>query len=87
MIALKVSVTQSCLTLCDPMDCSSLGSSVHRILQAKCIGVKVLPLLSPGDLSNAGVKPGSPKLHTVLYHPATKEAHLNFAFSLLYSLY
>ena len=27
-------VAQSCLTLCDPMDCSSLGSSVHEILQA-----------------------------------------------------
>ena len=27
-------VTQLCLTLCNPMDCSSPGSSVHRILQA-----------------------------------------------------
>ena len=27
---------QLCLTLCDPMDCSPPGSSVHRILQA-CI--------------------------------------------------
>ena len=27
-------VTQSCLTLCDSMDCSSPGSSVHGILQA-----------------------------------------------------
>ena len=28
-------VTQSCLTLCDPMDCSLLGSSVHGIFQAR----------------------------------------------------
>ena len=28
------SVTQSCLTLGDPMDCSPPGSSVHGILQA-----------------------------------------------------
>ena len=28
------SVIQSCLTLCDPMDCSSPGSSVHGIFQA-----------------------------------------------------
>ena len=28
-------VTQLCLTLCDPMDCSPPGSSVHRILQAR----------------------------------------------------
>ena len=27
-----VLVVQSCLTLCDPMDCILLGSSVHRIL-------------------------------------------------------
>ena len=30
-----VLVTQSCLTLCDPMDCSLPGSSVHGILQAR----------------------------------------------------
>ena len=28
-------VTQSCLTLCDPIDCSLPGSSVHGILQAR----------------------------------------------------
>ena len=28
------SVAQSCLTLCNPMDCSSPGSSVHEIFQA-----------------------------------------------------
>ena len=28
-------VVQSCLTLCDPMDCSPPGSSVHGILQAR----------------------------------------------------
>ena len=26
---------QSCLTLCNPMDCSLPGSSVHRIFQAR----------------------------------------------------
>ena len=33
----KVLVTQSCLTLCDPMDCSSPGSSIHGILQARIL--------------------------------------------------
>ena len=28
-------VTQSCLTLCNPMDCSPPGSFVHGILQAR----------------------------------------------------
>ena len=31
------SVTQSCLTLCDPMDCSPLGSSVRGISQARIL--------------------------------------------------
>ena len=30
-----VLVTQLCLTLCDPMDCSPPGSSVHGILQER----------------------------------------------------
>ena len=30
-------VTQSCPTLCDPMDCSPTGSSVHGILQARIL--------------------------------------------------
>ena len=30
-------VAQSCLTLCDPMDCSPPGSSAHGILQARTL--------------------------------------------------
>ena len=30
-------VAQSCPTLCDPMDCSLPGSSVHRIFQARVL--------------------------------------------------
>ena len=30
-------VTQSCLTLCDLVDCSLPGSSVHRIFQARIL--------------------------------------------------
>ena len=33
----KVKVTQSCLTLHDPKDCSTPGSSVHEILQARIL--------------------------------------------------
>ena len=33
----KVKVTQFCPTLCDPMECSSPGYSVHRISQAKIL--------------------------------------------------
>ena len=36
-------VTQSCLTLCDPMDCSPPGSSVHEILQARILEWVAMP--------------------------------------------
>ena len=33
----KVLVTQSCPTLCNPIDCSPQGSPVHGILQARIL--------------------------------------------------
>ena len=30
-------IAQSCRTLCDPMDCSLPGSSIHGIFQAKVL--------------------------------------------------
>ena len=38
-----VLVTQWCLTLCDPMDCSRSGSSVHGILQGRMLEWVALP--------------------------------------------
>ena len=38
-------VTQSCLTLCNTMDCSPPGSSVHGILQSRILDVGSLSLL------------------------------------------
>ena len=38
-----VLVAQSCLTLCDPMDCSLPGFSVHGILQARLLEWAALP--------------------------------------------
>ena len=35
LLTVKVLVPQSCLTLCDPRDCSPPGSSAHLILQVK----------------------------------------------------
>ena len=45
---------QSCLTLCDPMDCSLPGSSVCGILQARILEWVSFP--SPGDLSHPGIE-------------------------------
>ena len=53
-------VVQSCLTLCDRMDCSLPGSSVHGILRQEYWSG--LPFPSPGDLPNPGIEPRSPGL-------------------------
>ena len=52
---------QSCLTLCDPMDCSLAGSFVHGIIQARVLEWAALPLEDPppGDLPDPGIKPSS----------------------------
>ena len=42
------------------MDCSLPGSFVQEILQAKILVWVAVP--SPGDLPDAGIKPGSPAL-------------------------
>ena len=36
-VRVKLLVVPLCLTLCDPMDCSLPGSSVHGILQARIL--------------------------------------------------
>ena len=56
-LKVKVLVAQSCLTLCDPMDCT-----VHGILQASG-----LPFPSLEDLPNPGIEPGLPHCRQILY--------------------
>ena len=53
----KVLVTQSCLTLCDPMDCVAHQGplSMEFSRQEYWSG---LPFPSPGDLPHPGIKPG-----------------------------
>ena len=60
-------VTQSCPTLCDPMDCSPPGSFIHGHSPGKNTGVGVVISSSrgsskPGDLPDPGIKPRSPAL-------------------------
>ena len=54
----KVKAAQSCPTLCDPMDSSIPGSSVHGILQTRILEWQLF--LFPGDLPNAGMELKSP---------------------------
>ena len=53
-------VIQSCPTLCNPIDYSTPGSSVHGLLQARIL--EWVACLPPGDLPNPGIKPRSPSL-------------------------
>ena len=52
-------ISQSCLTLCSPTDCSSPGFSVHRDSPGKNTGVGCHALLQ-GIFPNQGSNPGHP---------------------------
>ena len=56
----KVLGTLLCPTLCNSMDCSPPGSSVHGTSRPEYWSG--LPFPSPGDLPNPGIKPMSPAL-------------------------
>ena len=43
-VRMRARAPQSCPTLCDSMDCSPLGSSVHGILHARILEWVVMPL-------------------------------------------
>ena len=43
--AAAAKLLQSCPTLCDPMDCSPPGSSIHGILQARVLKWGAIALL------------------------------------------
>ena len=47
---------QLCLTICDPMDCSPPGSSVHGILQARILEWVLCPWDSPGKNTGVGCR-------------------------------
>ena len=60
-------VAQSCLTLCNPMDCSPPGSSASRDFPGKNIDWSGLPCPPPRDLPNPWIKPSLPHCRQI-YH-------------------
>ena len=60
-------VAQLCLTLCDPMDCSLPGSSVHGDSPDKNTGMACHALLQ-GIFPTQGSNPGLPYCRWILYH-------------------
>ena len=55
-----VLLTQSCLTLCNPMDYSLADSSIHRITRLEYWNEQLIP--SPGYIPDPGIEPASPAL-------------------------
>ena len=74
---LRVSVAQSCLTLCNPMDCIAYQAplSVGFSRQESCSG---LPFPCPGDFPDPGIEPGSPALQadSLLSEPPGKHIYV-----------
>ena len=59
-------VAQSCLTLCNPMDCSPPGSFVHGDSPGKNTGMGCLAFLQ-GIFPTHGLNPGLPHCRWILY--------------------
>ena len=63
-------VTQSCPTVCDPMDPPSMEFSRQEYRSG-------LPFPSPGDLPNPGIEPGSTSIASRrFYRLSHQEAHV-----------
>ena len=73
---------QSCLTLCNPLDCSPPGSSVHGIFLGKNTGVGCHFLLQ-GIFQTHRSNLCLLHYRQILYHWATREAHVFFLTMLL----
>ena len=77
---------QSCSALCDSVDCSPPGSSVHRIFQARILEQVAFP--PPGDLPDPVIKPmslASPALAGGFFTTEPPEKHRESAKEAKYS--
>ena len=84
-----VKVTQSCLTLCDSMDCSTPGSSVHGDCPGKSTGMGCHSLLQ-GMFPTWGLNPGFPHYRQIFLPPEPpaiyKELGLRWLFVCFFNL-
>jgi len=81
------SVTQSCLTLCNPMNYSQSGSSAHGIFQARIL--KSVAISSPKGSSqprDQTASPASPALAGGFFTPETWEVLIYIYICILYSM-
>ena len=79
-------VTQSCPILCDPMDCSLPGSSVHGIFQARVLewGAIAFSVEEVGWQVNGDLSPTTrvlnfandgPELENRVFHTVSRKEH------------
>ena len=75
-------VAQSCLTPCDPMDCSPPGPSVNGILQARILEWVAIPFFR--NLPDPGIEPGSSALQadSLPSEPPRKPGYPNVIYGL-----
>ena len=76
---------QLCPTLCDPMDCSPPGSTVHGISQARILEWVAIFLLQ-GIFLTRGSNPGLLHCRQILYHLSHQGSHTHIGI-LLYILF
>ena len=74
--SIKVLATQSCLTLCNPMDSRPPGSSVHGILQARILEYIVIPFSR--ESSCARDQTWVFCIAGILYHLSHQKIKVNF---------
>ena len=78
-------VAQSCPTLCDPMDCSLSGSSIHGIFPGKSTGVGchfLLQWIFPTQESNLGL----PHCRQMLYRLSHQGSPMSYEVSVIQHL-
>ena len=72
-----------CLTLCDPMNCSPPGSSVHRDSPGKNTGVGCHAFLQ-GIFPTQGSNPGLLRRRQILYRLSFQESHIDNYYITIY---
>ena len=73
-VCMRAKSLQSCLTLCNPMDCSPPGTSVHGDSPGKNTGVGCHALFQ-GIFPIQGLKPGLPHCRQILDHLSHQGSH------------
>ena len=74
IVGVAILITKLCLPLCNPMDCSTPGSSVHGILQARIVGWVAI-FFSRGSSQVRNWTHVSHIRRWILYHRVTREVH------------